>query len=189
MNRRRFVMLDRDGTIIVAHPYLSDVRRVELIPGAASGMRQLSEAGFGLVVITNQSAVNRGFLDLVRLEQIHWRMRTLLDQEGVHLDGIYFCPHTPEDDCYCRKPRTGLVERAAKDLDFDPRAGFLIGDNTCDVELGRHLGATTFLVRTGYGSQAAVEAPVAPDYVAADLCAAARIIRRLPVARETHVYA
>ena len=99
MTRRRFVVLDRDGTIIVEGQYLSDHRQVELIPGAASGLRQLSEMGLGLVVITNQSAVARGFFDQARLDLIHQRLCELFEAEGVHLDGgvspcnfPLFCP-------------------------------------------------------------------------------------------------
>ena len=179
MKRRRFVVLDRDGTIIVERQYLSDPRQVELIPGAASGLRQLSEMGLGLVVITNQSAVGRGFFDQARLDLIHQRLCELLNAEGVHLDGIYVCPHTPEDACPCRKPRPGLLELAAQELGFDPQACFVVGDKACDIELGQRVGATTFLARTGYGAQVAAESTVTPDYVVDDLWDAAQIIECL----------
>ena len=184
MTQRHFVVLDRDGTIIVERQYLSDPSEVELIPGAASGLRQLSEMGLGLVVITNQSAVGRGFFDQARLDLIHRRLCELLNAEGVHLDGIYVCPHRPEDDCPCRKPRPGLLELAAQELDFDPQACFVIGDKACDIELGRRVGATTFLVRTGYGAQVTAETTVIPDYVVDDLWDAAQVIERLLAADE-----
>jgi len=179
MTQRRFVVLDRDGTIIVERQYLSDPRQVELIPGAASGLRQLSQMGLGLLVITNQSAVGRGFFDQARLDLIHQRVCELFVAEGVYLDGIYVCPHRPEDDCPCRKPRPGLMELAARELDFDPQACFVIGDKACDIDLGRRVGATTFLVRTGYGAQVAAEDTVTPDYVVDGLEEAARVIGRL----------
>ena len=179
MTQRRFVVLDRDGTIIVERQYLSDPRQVELIPGAARGLRQLNEMGLGLVVITNQSAVGRGFFDKARLDLIHRRLCELLNAEGVRLGGIYVCPHRPEDNCLCRKPRPGLLELAAQELDFDPQACFVIGDKVCDIDLGRQVGATTFLVRTGYGAQVAAEATVTPDYVVDDLRDAAQVIERL----------
>ena len=179
MKRRRFVVLDRDGTTIVERHYLSDPLQVELIPGAASGLRQLSEMGLGLAVITNQSAVGRGFFDQARLALIHQRLRELLDAEGVQLDGIYVCPHRPEDACRCRKPETGLLELAAQELGFDPQASFLIGDKAIDIELGQRVGATTFLVRTGYGAQVAAENTVIPDYVVDDVWDAAQVIKRL----------
>ena len=152
-NRRRWVVLDRDGTIIEEKHYLSDPGDVELIPGAAKGLRQLREMDLGLVVITNQSGIGRGYFDGARLDLIHQRVSELLALEEVYLDGFYHCPHLPEDNCLCRKPRTGLLELAAKDLDFDPQAALVIGDKASDVEMGQRVGATTLLVRTGYGAE------------------------------------
>ena len=172
-------MLDRDGVIIVERHYLSDPRQVELVPGAAGGLRQLSEMGLGLVVITNQSAIGRRFFNKERLDLIHRRLHELLKAEGVNLDGIYFCPHTPADNCRCRKPLPGLVELAAQELGFDPQASFMIGDKVCDIELGQRVGATTFLVRTGYGAQVAAESAVAADYIVNGLRDAAQAIKRL----------
>lgn len=177
MIRRHFVVLDRDGTVIVERHYLSDPDDVELLPGAAEGLRQLREMGLGLVVITNQSAIGRGFFDEGRLEQVHQRLRELLAAECVQLDGIYFCPHLPDDNCGCRKPRTGLIECAATELGFDPRAAFVIGDKPCDVELGQRVGATTFLVRTGYGAQVEAEGVVVADYVVDGLDEVAQVIQ------------
>jgi D-glycero-D-manno-heptose 1,7-bisphosphate phosphatase len=186
----RFAILDRDGTIIAERHYLSDPEQVELLPGASLGLRQLAQMGLGLVVVTNQSGIGRGFFDRDRLEQIHQRMQDLLAAEGVDLDGIYFCPHIPADACQCRKPRAGLVERAARDLGFDPKESFAIGDKPCDIELGQRVGATTFLVRTGYGAQVAAGNEAQPDYVVDDLSEAQKIIRRLLVVeQDTKVYA
>lgn len=187
MTRRRFVLLDRDGTIIVERHYLSNPSGVELTPGAARGLRQLREMGLGLAVITNQSAIGRGFFDEARLELIHRRLCKLLAAEGVYLDGIYFCPHTPDDGCSCRKPKTGLVEMAAQELDFDPQDCFVVGDNACDIELGQRVGATTFLVRTGYGAQVTAEGAANPDYVVDDLRDVAQVIERLLAADEATV--
>lgn len=176
---RRFVVLDRDGTVIVERHYLSDPRLVELLPGAAAGLRALRDLGLGLVVITNQSAIGRGFFDQARLHAIHRRFSELLRVEGVRLDGIYVCPHRPEARCACRKPGTALLERAARELRFDPRSSFVIGDKACDIELGRKVGATTFLVRTGYGAQTLADLALAPDYVVDDVRHAASVIRTL----------
>jgi D-glycero-D-manno-heptose 1,7-bisphosphate phosphatase len=179
MTQRSSVLLDRDGTMIVERHYLSEPHQVELIPGVTDGLRKLNEMGLGLVLITNQSGVGRGFFSELRLNLIHQRLGELLQAEGIRLDGIYFCPHTPEDDCPCRKPRPGLVKLAAKELDFDPRAAFVIGDKPCDIELGRRIGAKTFLVRTGYGAQPAAEVAITPDYVVDDVEGAAQVIERL----------
>jgi D-glycero-D-manno-heptose 1,7-bisphosphate phosphatase len=181
MTQRRFVALDRDGTIIVERHYLSDPQRVELIPRVASGLRQLREMALGLVVVTNQSGVGRRFFNTTRLALIHQRLCELLAVEGIHLDGIYFCPHVPEDDCGCRKPRTGLLERAAQELGFDPGATFVIGDKPCDIELGQRVGATTFLVRTGYGADVSTDAMASPDYIVDGVWEAAQVIACLLV--------
>ena len=184
MTRRRFVVLDRDGTIIVERHYLSDPEGVELLPRVTSGLQQLSAMGLGLIVVTNQSGVGRGLFDTARLALIHQRLCALLAAEGIHLDGIYFCPHAPEDACGCRKPMTGVLERAAQELDFDPGSTFVIGDKPCDIELGQRVGATTFLVRTGYGAAVAADATVRPDYVVDGVWEAAQMIERLLVEDE-----
>ena len=179
MSEPRCVVLDRDGTIIVERHYLSDPGQVELIPGVGEGLRRLRKLGLGLVVVTNQSGVGRGLFDGPRLDLIHGRMKELLQAEGVQLDGIYSCPHTPEDDCECRKPRTGLIELVRRELNFDVRTAFVVGDKASDIELGRRIGATTFLVRTGYGAEVIARPPVICDYVVDDVRQAAKLIERL----------
>ena len=184
MTQRRYVVLDRDGTVIVERHYLSAPEQVELIPGVVSGLRQLRELGLGLIVITNQSALGRGFFDQGRLDAIHERLRELLRLEGVDLDGIYVCPHKPEDGCSCRKPRTGLLDLAARELGFDAQSSFVIGDKPCDIELGQRAGATTLLVLTGYGTQVSLERKITADYTVASLSEAAQVIRHLLAAGE-----
>lgn len=179
MKQPRFVVLDRDGTIIRERHYLREPELVELLEGTTDGLRLLREMGLGLVVVTNQSAIGRGFLDESRLQQIHQRLRELLASEGVYVEDIYFCPHMPMDDCSCRKPRTGLLELAAKEHGFKPKDAFVIGDKPCDIELGQRMEATTFLVRTGYGNQVAAENQATPDYVVENVLEAALVIRGL----------
>lgn len=166
-NVKRFILLDRDGTIIVEKNYLSKPEDVELIPGAAKALRRLKKMGFGLMVITNQSGVGRGYFNETTLKQIHQRMVQLLAKEGVVLDDIYFCPHIPEDNCLCRKPKTGMVNEAIEKHYFDPKHCFVIGDNKSDIELGKNIGAKTILVRTGYGRE--TERDLIADYVVDDL--------------------
>jgi len=132
--------------------------------------------GLGLVVVTNQSPIGRGLLARETLERIHARMNRQLAAEGVTLDGIYHCPHTPDDGCDCRKPRTGMAERASREHGFDPARCFVVGDMASDVNLGRALGATTFLVRSGYGRETAERTDVFPDHVVDGLCDVAEII-------------
>lgn len=172
---RRFVLLDRDGTLIRERHYLARVEDVELLPATARGLRLLNHVGLGLAVLTNQSGLSRGYFDETTLTAIHTRLTRQLAKEGVSLAGIYVCPHAPGDGCGCRKPQPGLALRAAAELQFDPATSFVIGDKPCDIELGRRLGATTFLVRTGYGSLAEQEG-LRADYIVDDLLAAARII-------------
>ena len=176
MKQRRFVLLDRDGTINVERDYLSDPDELELYPNTLIGLSRLQELGLGLVVVTNQSAIGRGFFDRERLEEIHRRLTDLLGRGGVKLDGILLCPHTPDDACNCRKPEPALVWRAAQELKFDPAQAFVIGDKACDIELGQRIGATTLLVQTGYGKEEMAAGKVCPDYVVADLAEAAEII-------------
>jgi len=179
MSQRRFVLLDRDGTLIVERTYLSDPDQVELIPGAAAGLRRLAARGLGLVVVTNQSGIGRGLFDAARLVEIHERLIEALRAEQVELDAIYFCPHHPDDACGCRKPRPALALRAAAELGFDPARAFVVGDMASDVALGRALGATTLLVRTGHGAATLTRGEACADYVVDDLQAAAERIEAL----------
>jgi len=165
VKRRRFVVLDRDGTLIVHHHYLRDPEKVELLPEVAEGLRELQSLGLGLVVITNQSGVGRGVISTRELEAVHRRMEELLRAQGVRLDGIYVCPHRPEDGCSCRKPQPGLLTRAARELGFDPHTAWIVGDNTCDVELGRRIKVPTIMIRTPYGAPEGARCPVTPDYL------------------------
>lgn len=176
-HKRRFIVLDRDGTIIEEREYLSQPEQVTLIPGAGAALRELQQMGFGLVVITNQSGVGRGFFEQADLERVHECLRELLEVEGVHLDGIYVCPHKPDDSCACRKPKLGLIEKAAKELGLKVQNSIVIGDKACDIEMGHAVGALTFLVRTGHGGQ--VENEAVADFVVEDLAAATAAIRRL----------
>jgi len=182
MSQQRFVVLDRDGTINVEREYLSNSDQLELLPGAVRGLRHLRELGLGLVVITNQSGVGRGYFDWARLDLIHQRLSALLADEGIQLDGIYVCPHHPNDGCTCRKPQPELLEKAAREHKFRANEAFVIGDKAIDIELGQKVGATTLLVRTGYGTKvevlAASQMKVTWDYIVNDLADAANVIER-----------
>lgn len=184
MKERRFVVLDRDGTIVEERNYLSDPEQLQLLPGAARGLRELRELGLGLIIATNQSAVGRGFFNEARLSEIHRRLLQMLAVEAVTIDAIYFCPHTPERNCLCRKPETGMIELAARELSFDLSESIVIGDKASDVEMGRRVGARTFLVRTGYGADVAAEGRLVVDHVVQDLAEAAAVIGRFMGRRE-----
>lgn len=174
---KRYVLLDRDGTLIVDRHYLGDPEGVELLPGVALGLRKLRSLGLGLIVITNQSGVGRGLFDLAAVHAVHARLRELLSAEEVTLDDIRICPHAPTEGCDCRKPRPGLVLAAASDLVFTPSDCFLIGDQNCDIELGKSLGATTVRVVSATPRSADAAVPQA-DYEVRDLVEAAGVIER-----------
>ena len=177
--KRRFVVLDRDGTIIDECSYLAQPEQVKLIAGAAPALRRMKQMGLGLVVVTNQSAIGRGLFDEERLSAIHCRLGEILKSEGVELDGLYYCPHRPEDQCGCRKPSIALMQKAAAELSFQLAESFVIGDKISDMEMGRRAGAVTFLVRTGYGAQSAADGPAVPDHIVRDLAEAAEAIAAL----------
>jgi D-glycero-D-manno-heptose 1,7-bisphosphate phosphatase len=176
----RFAVLDRDGTINVERDHLTDPAEVELIPGSAAAIRRLrDQLGFGVVVVTNQAHVGRGLLPVEGLTAIHARLSELLAAEGARVDAILHCPHTPQDGCSCRKPKTGLVLEAAERFGFDPAATFVVGDHEADVAMGRSVGATTFLVLTGHGPDEVATAGPLANHVVPDLAAATDIIAGL----------
>lgn len=175
----RLVLIDRDGTINTERHYLSDPNQINLVPNTVAGIKLLKSLGLSLVIVTNQSGVGRGYFDLERLKKINDRLEEILLINGVAVDAIYFCPHLPKEGCQCRKPRTGMALRAAKEFSADLSKSFVIGDNICDIDLGKNIGATTILVRTGYGSSVEQEGLAQPDYVLNDLLGAAELIKRI----------
>jgi histidinol-phosphate phosphatase family protein len=128
------VLLDRDGVILKLVDHLHNVEDVELLDGAADVIRQIGERGIPILVITNQSVIGRGLIDREGLRQIHERMGNLLADEGAKVDAVFYCPHTPEDDCFCRKPKPGLLYAAALKYKLDLRECILIGDQQSDME-------------------------------------------------------
>ncbi len=173
---KKYILLDRDGTIIHDRHYLHDPDGVELLPGAVEGLKRMVEMGFGLAVLTNQSGVGRGYYDEASVHACNARMAELLLPHGIVLDGVFHCPHTPEDKCRCRKPEPGLMEQAVESLGFKPGEAFMVGDKEADMGVGRNTGATTILVRTGKGAAHEERCRESADYVTDDLCGAAAII-------------
>jgi histidinol-phosphate phosphatase family protein len=172
---RPIVALDRDGTVIAERNYLKSIDEVELLPGAIEGMRKLIASGFDLILITNQSGVGRGYFDAACVDGVHAHLKDLLAKHGIYFQGVYYCPHTPEDACDCRKPKPGMILQAAAELKFDPALCTVIGDKPCDIDLGKAVGAQTILVRTGYGAKHESEG-VDASYIATDLVDAANWI-------------
>jgi heptosyltransferase-2 len=167
------VFLDRDGTLNRDSGYVTTPDALELFPGVVEALARLNRAGVRVVVITNQSGIARGLLDTSTLEQIHDRLRALLEAGGASLDAIYVCPHAPDEGCACRKPGTALAERAMADLGLDLSGAYMVGDQKRDMDMARGVGAKSLLVTTGPTSVQALTDLQAegrqPDYVASGL--------------------
>jgi histidinol-phosphate phosphatase family protein len=175
--RRPAVFLDRDGTLVEDVDYLTRPEDLRLIPGAAEAVAALNRAGFAVVLVTNQSAVARGWLAEETLEEIHRLLREELARQGAQLDGVYVCPHHPTEGC--RKPAPGLLVRAARELDLELARSIAIGDAARDLDAARAIGLPGVLVLTGQGTRQLdllAREGRAPAHVARDLAAAARIL-------------
>ena len=156
---RPAVFLDRDGTINVEVGYLSRPEDLRLINGSAGAVRRLNEAGFLVVVVSNQSGVARGYFSEEAVERVNEAMERRLRRRGARLDAIYYCPHHPEGvvdryrrECGCRKPAPGMVRRAQEDLGIDVPRSYVVGDHRGDILLAKNVGARSILVTTGHGA-------------------------------------
>lgn len=184
MGKRPGVFLDRDGTINEDFGYVVDPRRLVLLPRAAEGIKLLGEFGVPIVVVSNQSAVGRGYCTEEDVEEVNGALASLLEGRGAKVDAFYYCPHHPEARipayrvaCPFRKPEPGMVLRAASEHGMDPKKSYVIGDMHSDIELGRRVKARTVLVLTGRGEETLemVKSKGAPKpgFVAKDLVEAA----------------
>ena len=163
------VFLDRDGTINEDTGYIDAPERLFIIDGAASAIKRLNSKGFRVVVITNQSGVGRGYFTKEAADSVNKKLEEILKREGAHLDGIYYCPHHPDDNCECRKPRIGLLEKAKNDLAIDFKKSYVIGDKVSDIEIAQGIGGKGILVLTGFGKDAKQKLNHEPSYIATDL--------------------
>jgi len=186
--KRPAVFLDRDGVINEEVGLLHRPEQFALLPHAAAGVRKINASDYLAVVISNQSVIARNLCTIAELERIHNTMETLLGQERAKLDGIYYCPHHPDAgypeenpqykiNCTCRKPKTGLVERAARDLNIALEDSFFVGDAETDILCGHAAGLTTIGLRCGRGCK---DSAVEPDYFFDDLYEAACFITEDP---------
>ena len=171
------VFLDRDGVINRDSPdFVKSRDEFEFIPGSLSALSRLNENGFDTIVITNQSAVNRGIISLATLEDMHRMLRTTIRQQGGQIRDIFFCPHRPDEGCSCRKPKPGMIRQACERYAIDLHTAVMVGDSKKDIECGRNAGCgATVLVRTGNGleTEKALNArQIAVDFVADNLQAA-----------------
>lgn len=182
-NAHAAVFLDKDGTLVEDVPFNVDPRMLRLTTGAETALARLARAGYVLVVVSNQSGVARGLFAEKELVPVYEKMVQLLERQSVPLAGFYYCPHHPEGsvqayaiDCWCRKPKSGMILQAARDLRIDLRRSWLVGDILDDVEAGRRAGCSTVLLDNGHETEW-VRSPLRePQGVAADLEAAASFI-------------
>jgi D-glycero-D-manno-heptose 1,7-bisphosphate phosphatase len=181
---RRAVFLDRDGTISEEAGYINHIDRFHLYPWAAGAVKKLNDAGWLVILATNQSGIARGYFPEALMHQIHNDVQTELASRGAHLDAIYYCPHlaagtVPEysKPCECRKPKIGMLLKAAEDFQLDLPSCFVIGDRYVDIETAHHAGAQGVLVLSGYGKgehlYLAHTWPRQPAQIAQDVSAAA----------------
>lgn len=188
MNKRA-VFLDRDGTINEEVGYVNHLDRFKLIPGVPLALKKFNKLNLLTIVLTNQGGVARGFFDEKFLKKLHLKLIKDLKKRGARLDGIYYCPHNPHGIvkkysivCKCRKPATGMIERAVKDFNITLKNSYYIGDQKRDIEFGKKIGLITILVKTGYGKGELYfkkfNNNLKPDYIAEDLLDAARWIEK-----------
>jgi D-glycero-D-manno-heptose 1,7-bisphosphate phosphatase len=186
-DKKPTVFMDRDGTMTVEGGYINHPSRLKLITGTADAVRMCNENGLLAVVTTNQAGVARGYFTEDLIHVVHGRMRKLLEKKNAHLDGVYYCPHHPREgapvyriDCNCRKPKTGMIEAACRDLPVDLAHSYMVGDKISDSEFGHKLGLRTVMVLTGYGrgehQYQRKDWKDTPDHIAKDLRAAVRWI-------------
>lgn len=172
------VFLDRDGTINEDTGYVSDPEDLVLLAGAPEAIKRLNQEGIKVIVVSNQSGVGRGYFTESDVRAVNERLEKLLLLDGARLDGIYYCPHRPDEGCPCRKPEVGLIERAAVEHGIDPERSFVVGDKTDDVYMAKRAGAKAVLVLTGKGAEEKERLDKDPDFVARDILDAVTWILR-----------
>ena len=180
--RSKAVFLDRDGVINEERGYVHTLEDFVLLPGVVAAIRYLRSSGFKVIVVTNQSGVARGFFEVTAVDRLHRHFQGILSAAGEQVDAIYCCPHYPKGvveefahTCDCRKPMPGLLLRAARELNLNLSASYLVGDKLSDIQAGRRAGVKkTFLVRTGH--PLTPEAVSCADFLTSDLYEAASAI-------------
>ncbi len=167
------VFLDRDGVIIRKAPkgeYITCWDQVRFLPGAREAIRRLTDAGFAVIVVTNQRGIAKRLMTEADLEEIHTRMKEQLAEAGVSLTAVYYCPHEVFDECSCRKPEPGMLLKAAQEFDIDPKESWMVGDALSDIEAGKKVGARTILNSNSGISHHAGQST--PDFMVRDLAQA-----------------
>lgn len=171
---QKVIFLDRDGVINRDSPdYIKSWSEFEFLPGSLTGLRRLTVNGFTIIIITNQSIIGRKMVPREVLGDIHARMTTTIEANGGKISKIFYCPHTPEDDCDCRKPKPGLIYQAQSACGIDLPSATMIGDSVKDIECAQNSGCgCTILVKTGNGvaaERSLRDRHRPPDHILADL--------------------
>ncbi len=182
MRTQGAVFLDRDGVINVSpkrRRYITRWGEFRFLPGTLSALKKLRAARRPVILVSNQAGVGRGLFSKADLEEITRNMLRMIRSAGGRIDAVYYCTHTPERRCPCRKPRTGLLRKAARRFSLDLGRSIIVGDNATDIEMGQHAGCRTALVLTGVTSRtAAKKLARPPDFIARDLNGAIRWIMK-----------
>ena len=180
------VFIDRDGTINQNIGYIDHPDDFHMYPGVVEGIKLLKKYGYKIIVVTNQSGIGRGYFVKEHLDEIHHKMNNEFSDNGTAVDAIYFCPHHPDENCSCRKPKTGLFEQAVEDLDINIEESFIIGDRMLDMEAGDKIGCTTVLVPEDKEKIdiEMEESPVKPDCVCDDFLSGVMWILHHDASRE-----
>lgn len=151
---RPTIFLDRDGVIIENRPdYVRAWAEVEFIPGVLDALAQIATSDYAIVIVTNQAGIGKGLLTPSLSDSINQKIRDAIGQRGGRVAGLYVCPHTPADNCECRKPKPGLLLQAARELDLDLSRSWMIGDALTDLQAGQAAGVQPLLVLTGRGGE------------------------------------
>ena len=181
--KNKAVFLDRDGTIIEDSGYINSPEQIKFIPGSIEAIKKLNDAGYKVVIISNQAGIARGLLSEDMLQTIDKIIHRQILSGGGHIDASYYCPHHPEhgvypykQDCECRKPHPGLIKKAVKDKELELAGSFMVGDKSSDIETGKRAGVKTVFVRTGHGQEEEKGLKVKPDHLADNLTEAVRWI-------------
>jgi len=175
----RVVFLDRDGVICKDRDdYVKSWDEFVWLPKAKEALKRLNDNYYMTIVVTNQAGVGRGITSQQAVEDIHKRMVREASQTGGKIEAVYYCPHKPEDKCDCRKPKAGLLLKAARDFAFNPKKSYLVGDKISDIEAGHHLGCTTIIIKNGENRGNSMGKNRA-DYTASDLSEAVDLILQL----------
>lgn len=173
MNFNKYIFIDRDGVIICDKNYIYKIEDMEFLPGAVAGMKKIKDMGFQFIIISNQAGIARKIFTEKDAKIFNKELAKRLKKHGILIAACYYCPHHPEytGECSCRKPKTGMVEMAAKDFGIILSQSIFIGDKDCDIKLGKNCNGTTILINNGQYKTAD-----SPDFIIKDLNEAAEII-------------